>query len=284
MEYIKNNLSFVKERFCYIAGSAFGLLSIVLSFFSWEDMGITSKCNRFLICIAVILGSFIVALFWLVVKRKNTLWEQGEKSIRALYGDIIKVAANKKCEKIVVVPVNTTFDTIVGNGIVSPNSMHGRWINWFCSVGHTLSEIDRLIQDDFNTRKVKPCCIQNVSEKPKGKTTMYPRGTVAVIDDDQTHYYLLALSHFDENMNAQCNKAELVNVITDLINFYNKNGQGLPIYIPLMGSGLSRANITPGESLQIITDLLKLNRDQVHGEANVIVYSKIKNQVSIFDL
>lgn len=283
MEFIKNNFSFVKEKFCVIAGSVFGMLSIALSFLSWDEMGITSKCQRFFILGAIILVAAAVSVFWLCVKRKNILWEQGEKSIRAIYADLFKIAT-KKHEKIIVIPVNTTFDTIVGNGVVSPGSVHGRWIKKFCATGHTVNEIDNLIQDNLSARRVNPCCIQSVSEKPKGKREMYPHGTVAVIDDNCTHYYLLALSHFDENLNAQCSKAELLSVITSLIEFYDKNGQGLPIYIPLMGSGISRTDVTPEESLHIISDLLKLNRSKVHGEANVVVYSKIRNQVSIFDL
>lgn len=284
MEYIKNNLSFVKNKFCYIAGSLFGVLSIVLSLFSWDEMGISSKCQRFFICVGVILISFAASVIYLCLKRKNVLWEQGEKGIRAVYTDIFKIASNRKFEKIIVIPVNTTFDTVVGDGIVSPCSVHGRWIKWYCTEENTISRLDELIQCDLSARKVTPMRFQSKNEKPKGKQTMYQRGTIAVIDDDKTLYYLLALSHFDENMNAQCSKAELLGVIVDMIDFYNKNGQGLPIYIPLLGTGISRANVTPSESLQIITDLLKLNRDKIQGEANVVVYSKIKNQVSIFDL
>ena len=283
MEYIKNNLSFLKEKFCYIAGVAFGVLSIVLSFLCWDEMGVTSKCYRIFLLVAIVLASFVISVFCLWVKRKNKLWEQGEKRIQAIYGDLLKISKNKRFEKIVVIPVNTTFDTVVGDGIVSPGSVHGRWIKKFCSEGHTVDELDKLIQANFSTRKIAPYSVQDESEKPKGKRAMYPRGTVAVIDDDQTHYYLLALSHFDENLNAQCSKEELLSVITSMIDFYDKNGQGLPIYIPLMGSGISRANVTPEESLQIITDLLKLNRQKIHGEANIVVYSKLKSQVSIFD-
>lgn len=283
MEYIKNNLSFLKEKFCYIAGAAFGVLSIVLSFISWDEMGVTSKCHRFFLLVAIVLVSFAISIICLWVKQRNKLWEQGEKCIQAIYGDLLKISKNKRFEKIVVIPVNTTFDTVVGDGIVSPGSIHGRWIKKFCSEGHTVDELDKLIQANFSTRKIAPYSVQDESEKPKGKRTMYPRGTVAVIDDDHTHYYLLALSHFDENLNAQCSKEELLSVITRMIDFYDKNGQGLPIYIPLMGSGISRANVTPEESLQIITDLLKLNRQKIHGEANIVVYSKLKSQVSIFD-
>lgn len=284
MEFVKTNLSFVKEKFCLIAGSTFGILSIVLSFLSWDEIGITSKCQRFFILAAIVLGAGVVAIFLLYIKRKNVLWEQGEKCIRAMYADLFKIAANKKHEKIVVIPVNTTYDTIVGDGVVSPGSIHGRWINKFCAAGHTVNEIDEMIRNDFSARNVNPHRVQDVSEKPKGKREMYPLGTVGVVNDGQTHYYLLALSHFDQNLNAHCSKEELLGVISSLIDFYDKNGQGLPIYIPLMGSGISRAGITPEESLQIISDLLKLNRSKVQGEANVVVYSKMKNQVSIFDL
>lgn len=283
MDYIKNNLSFLKEKYSYIAGIAFGILSCVLSFLSWEDMGITSKCHKLFLLVAVVLASFLLSVIWLCVKRKAKLWEEGEKRIQVIYGDLLKIS-KKKFEKIIVIPVNTTFDTIVGDGIVAPGSVHGRWIKSFCSEGHTIAELDKRIEDSFCVRKITPCAVQNRSEKPKGKCNMYPRGTVAVIDDGQTHYYLLALSHFDENLNAQCSKEELLGVITSIIDFYDKNGQGFPVYIPLMGSGMSRANVTPEESLQIITDLLKLNRQKIHGEANVVVYSKMKNQISIFDL
>lgn len=284
MDYIKNNLSFLKEKYSYIAGVAFGVLSILLSFVSWEDMGISSKCHKLLILAAVVLASGILSVGWLCLKRKNKLWEEGEKRIQAIYGDLLRISKKTKFEKIVVIPVNTTFDTIVGDGIVAPGSVHGRWIKSFCSAGHTVAELDRMIEDDFAARKISPCSVQDKSEKPKGKCNMYPRGTVAIIDDSQTHYYLLALGHFDENLNAHCSKEELLGVITMMIDFYDKNGQGLPIYIPLMGSGMSRTNVTPEESLQIITDLLKLNRQKIHGEANVVVYSKMKNQISIFDL
>lgn len=284
MEFIKTNLSFVKDKFCLIAGSLFGILSGVLSFFNWDEMGITSRCQRVFILGAIILVAAIASIGWLCGKNKNVLWEQGEKCIRAIYADLFKIAAKKKHEKIVVIPANTTYDTIVGDGVVSPGSVHGRWINKFCAAGHTVNEIDEMIRNDFSVRNVNPCCIQDVNEKPKGKREMYPMGTVAVVNDDQTHYYLLALSHFDQNLNAHCSKEELLGVITSLIDFYDKNGQGLPIYIPLMGSGISRTGVSPDESLQIISDLLKLNRNKVHGEANVVVYSKMKNQVSIFDL
>ena len=94
-------------------------------------------------------------------------------------------------------------------------------------------------------------------------------------------YYLLALSEFDENLNAQCSKENFVSCIQSLISFYDRNGQGNPIYLPLMGTGLSRVNLSQEESLSIIVNMLKLNRDKIHGEVSVVVFSKEKSLVSI---
>ena len=51
-----------------------------------------------------------------------------------------------------------------------------------------------------------------------------------------------------------------------------------------MGTGLSRVNISQSESLNIIVNMLQLNRDKIHGELDVVVYSKKKNMVSIHNV
>lgn len=68
------------------------------------------------------------------------------------------------------------------------------------------------------------------------------------------------------------------------MTFYDKNGQGRPIYLPLMGTGLSRVNISPEESLNILTNMIMLNRNKVHGVVNIIVFDKQRNAVSIFNV
>lgn len=283
MEYIFTNIKFLKSRFFCAAGALFGLQSIILSFVSWDELGVKNWCYKLLIFMGIILASVVFAVISLLVKRKNVLWKQGERTIQAMYGDLFKIANKKKREKIIVIQVNTNFDTTVGGRIVAPDSVHGRWLKRFIKGNITPSRLDRMIQESLAQQKITPV-IQDRRQKPEGNQATYPRGTVAVVDDGNTHYYLVALTHFDENMNAQCSKKEFLEVIDSLIDFYNRNGQGMPIYIPLMGTGISRTDITQNESLQIITSLLKLNRAKIHGQANVVVYNKLKTEVSIFDL
>ena len=121
ISFIKINLKYFGNLVIKVAGSLFSLLTLLLTFVSWDDMGITSNCIRLLILVAIIVVSSVIAMGFLFVKRSVCVWEQGTGRIKAHYGDIIKIGFPKKDtgERIVVIPVNTCFDTIVGDGVVS---------------------------------------------------------------------------------------------------------------------------------------------------------------------
>ena len=283
--FVKINLKYIRNLGVKIAGSLFSLLTLLLTFVSWDDMGITSKCSRLLILIAIISVSAIIAVVSLFIQRSALVWEQGTGKIKVIYGDIIKICFPKKDkgEKIVVIPVNTCFDTIVGDGVVSAKTIHGQWIKNMNKHGVSTAKLDEIIDQAIIDQGLQPTKVY--TQKTKGKLVRFPLGTVLPIaGGNGLTYYLLALSEFDENLNAQCSKEDFVGCIQSLISFYDKNGQGNPAYLPLMGTGLSRVNISQRESLNIIVNMLKLNRDKIHGELDIVVYSKEKNVVSIHDV
>ena len=127
INFLKINLNYVAKIGLKIAGTLFSLLTLLLTFISWDDIGITSRCDRLLILVVILGIAVIIAIGFLFVKKCNVIWEQGTGKIKAIYGDIIKIAFPKKRkgEKIVVIPVNTCFDTIIGDGIVSAKTIHG---------------------------------------------------------------------------------------------------------------------------------------------------------------
>lgn len=282
--FLKNNLKHICDLGAKIAGILFSIITLLLTFVSWDDLGITKKCDRLLVLTIVVIMSIIFALIFMLLKRSNVLWEQGNKKIKIFYGDILKIAFPKKDrgKKIVVIPVNTCFDTVVGHGLVSENTIHGKWIKGMKKKGASIAKLDKEIAQNINEQGLKPLGEYSASQKPKGKKSWFPQGTVLSIKGELgLTYYLLALSEFDDNLNAQCSKEEFVGCIQSLIAFYDKNGQGSPIYLPLMGTGLSRVNISPEESLNTLVNMFKLNRDKLHGEVNVVIFNKQSNEVSI---
>lgn len=59
-------------------------------------------------------------------------------------------------------------------------------------------------------------------------------------------------------------------------------GQGFPIYIPIMGIGLSRAWLSHEQALQKLISVLKLESHKIHGSVNIVVFKNDKDKVSIW--
>jgi hypothetical protein len=91
---------------------------------------------------------------------------------------------------------------------------------------------------------------------------------------------LWAISEFDEKNRAQSTQEIIKNALESLLEFYDAYGQGADMYIPLVGTGRSRANMTHQESYNLIKRVVIENENKVHGNITIVVlpddYEKIK--------
>ncbi|MDO4483966.1 MAG: hypothetical protein Q4C54_05910 [Clostridia bacterium] len=78
---------------------------------------------------------------------ENYLWHRGTNSLQLITGDLFKYGFGnrKKQPSIVVIPVNTSFDTHITwttegaeAPIVSPTTLHGKWIDRWTKAGNTI--------------------------------------------------------------------------------------------------------------------------------------------------
>jgi hypothetical protein len=99
----------------------------------------------------------------------------------------------------------------------------------------------------------------------------FPIGTVAVIEHGEVAYYLLALSDFGDDNRARCDAEGVRTALASLADFYDRNGQGDDIYLPLVGTGMSRAGLTYRESLDLIVDAFTGSGAFLAGKATVVV-------------
>lgn len=238
---------------------------------------------------------FVIALFIAGIKyflkRENTVYEKGSKSINIIYGDLFEIAFQKDGNKgIVVVPVNTAFDTIVDEKIsnvdkplVSPKTLHGQWITKMLGYGFTMEELDERINRDLSERHICPIQVLTREQKKRGNTKCFERGTVSVVEHKYTTFFLFAMSVFDANNNAQCSRDEFIEAMQKLLLFCDNNSNGKDIYIPLMGTNLSRANMNHEESLQSLVALCKLYEAKIHNKVYIVVYEGDRDKVSIYD-
>lgn len=287
---IKLNIIPIFKQTILLSGSIFSVLTIVLSFITWEDMKIENIWTKIFILFGIILGSFLISLVFIVVILKNKkLWVNGKNKVLAFYGDLFKIT-NKQEKKIVVIPVNDTFETIVDDDLVqdkplvSLTTIHGQWIKYMNSKGIDSKTLSTMISDNLNNRKIEPIKVYTGEEKNRGNKESYELGTIATINgENNTTFYLIAISKFDENNKANSSRKKIRNCVDELIEFYDTNGQGYQIFIPLFGTGRSRADLNHQQAFKIIKNAVLTNEKSIHGIINIVVYKKDKDKVSIFN-
>lgn len=99
-----------------------------------------------------------------IVKRNNVVWYAGDGKINICYADIMKLAFPKKdkSKKIIVIPVNTSFDTIVDEEIslydktlALPTTIHGTWMRNMVRNGFKIEDIDSAIDKYIALRNIQ---------------------------------------------------------------------------------------------------------------------------------
>ena len=87
-----------------------------------------------------------------------------DDKVLAFYGDIFKITSKQE-KKIVVIPVNDTFETIVDDDLVqdkplvSLTTIHGQWIKYMNSKGIDSKTLSTMISDNLKNRKNYICAI-----------------------------------------------------------------------------------------------------------------------------
>ena len=172
------------------------------------------------------------------------LIEGTDSKISLSFGNIL----NKK--GVIIIPANQEFDTFVGDGIVSPRSLHGKFINKFYK--NDLTTLNALIDAELQKQHVSFIPRPN---KTKGKQKSYPLGTCVRIDKNNKIFILAALTTFDDNCHAEpINKFHRNEFLSKIWAWIRSNEEPNNIHFPLIGSGNSRMKGTTQEKYRAIVD------------------------------
>ena len=218
-----------------------------------------------------------------VLQGTKMLWQQGSNFLNIMTGDIIKIAfEDSGCKKIVVIPVNTTFETKLSSNaeeeiypLVSENTIHGKWLTNILQFVPK-EDLDKRIESYLSKLGTEPIgnCIC-----PGGKSKLYSIGDTAVIQHNDTIFYLLAISDFDEKNKAHSSANLIEKSIVRLLEYYDDVGQGYELYLPLLGTGKSRAHLSSRASCDLIKSAVVKNSNNVNGIINIVVLEKMAHEL-----
>ncbi len=153
---------------------------------------------------------------------------QKDLAIEVVIGDLFKIPGE------IIISTSSTFDTDMASGLIAVSSLQGQLATNYFN-GQTF-EIDRQIEISLANENF----IFNA--KRPGKKKEYPIGTVARVSTHSKNFYLVAMSHMEENRNAQSDLKIIDEALEKLwINLTSKAEVG-DIVMPLMGTGRGRVS------------------------------------------
>lgn len=270
----------------------FGALSVFLTFISWDDIEVKDACTKIFMLLSFVVCVTLLSIFIMLITQTETIWERGQAKLCVKYGDILSVGKKRMFfsrstrNKLIVIPVNSHFDTIVEdstvpNPLVSAKTIHGKWLKLYeAEKNMSPAEIQNAIYAFLAAKGIQ---YQTDSNK-RGSQRKYPIGTCAIMNGtNNVNYVLWALSDFNQTNVAHATKESVISSLVSLLEFINMQSQGDECYIPLVGTGLSRTSLSHKESLHTILSTIDLYREKLVGIVNVVIYKGDKSKVSIFD-
>ena len=151
---------------------------------------------------------------------------QKDFAVEVLIGDLFKIPGE------VIISTSSTFDTDMSSGLIAVTSLQGQLATNYFN-GQT-TEIDRQIEVSLSREQF------TINNNRPGKKKEYPIGTVARVSAHSKNFYLVAMSHMDENGNASSDLKMIDEALEKLwVNLASKAEIG-DIVMPLMGTGRGR--------------------------------------------
>lgn len=284
---IKNNIKYIFTRFTLIVSVVFALISGVQMFIDWDNIGIDDTKNKLAILLGILMLCGIISIIWgIFFAKKITIYSKDDVEIEVMYGDLMKIAfpKKKKKDKIVVIAVNRCFDMVVSQDLIYEGSVHGQFLKRFVHDDSERTIFEAAIKKSLADFDYEPVQLER-SNKRYGNLDRYPMGSIARINGENgVTFFLLALTEFDKDCKAQCNKHQYVECLLKLFEYYDSHGQGMELYLYPMGTGMARTGLSKKEALEATVMLTKLSKEHLKSKTTIVVDKRCKNEISITDL
>ncbi len=273
--------------------SIYAILGFVRMFVALEGFfpDATSIECKVIVSVLILLGVWILSAIGVCVfvlfKRKRKLVDgRNGKGVYVLYGDLFdeRIVPKSMKRRNICFAVNRCFDTVVDDNLISSATLHGIALKRLYDAGiYTPKTLDDAIK-----LFISPAAgfeMLTPQQKPQGNLKRYEVGTtVDVPVSDKLHYFMVGVSAFNAELNAETSRAEYCLAIQRTIEFCDSHAQGYPVIMPIIGGFLSRTGQSEQDLLRYIIKCFELNRDHINQDIYIVVREGAKNAVSIVDL
>jgi len=211
----------------------------------------------YLIPIALI-GIIVVIITRRPVKKITYKYPGQDLKIEVRIDDLFNVDGQK------IISTNTTFDTDIASGIISPNSLQGQFTQKFFP--SNLSALDAELNRGLNGLQFTQI------QKQAGKINRYDFGTTVKFNLSGQFFYWFAMADLNNNNTAKTTLQNVNQALDGLWEFIETKGEKLPTVIPLIGSGLGRLTTSRKKLVAIIAQsFINASENQIFSDKLIIV-------------
>lgn len=178
----------------------------------------------------------------------------------------------------IAIPVNEYFDSLLGDH-VSPNSLHGQFIR----------DVLRSQSADFDAHVARALTNQPFDDVPRtsGNSKRYKIGTTASIDLGPKRYLLFASAKTDiATLKASASVHELWDAFAGLWSSVRVRSNGDPVYMPLVGGGLSGVGLPARNLLQIlmISFSYYTKKEKITNRMTIVLQKSLSKEIDLREL
>ena len=286
-----NKIHLIKQSFklsCKYFFSILSLLSLLATFINITDIYKSNNLinhifNVIITFLVIYILSFVCALLYYYFKRRVIYLKYNRFKVSGTYGNILDYIGASKVN--LIVPVNCCFDTKIDDSVISTNSLHGKVIKFLYDnnlVSQT--ELDKKIKRSLREQNISSVNIGNDVKKggkSVGNYNRYPIGSTAFVDIGDVRYHFIALSIIENNKNAITSDQDYLIVLNAIVDNCFRNSNGNPIYIPLVGSGLSKLNYNHQQQLEFMVKYFMLRRTKLISDVEIVIRKEDRDKISI---
>ena len=226
---------------------------------------ILSNNSIYVFCIILLICVFY-SIYGLFFPKKNITLDINKRTkLTIKQGNILDADGLK------IIPVNEYFDTHLGDGIINENSIHGQFLSLYKA---RITELRQKIDEQLNFLAPLPIIRERtiVSGLPNNR---YPLGSCVRIKIDNSSYLLIAVTRFNKYEHVEVSTEEFPEIIRKMFNGIEQLHDGMSVYLPLVGNGISGYELTDMQIIYVIVQAANMaNKLSLTNGIYLYVFSK----------
>lgn len=266
-DVFSRNRKIVWEKYAFIFGLLASAVTIVSTF-----VPCIGKLGLYAL-FGLLLLSIVIAVLMAWPTKSIEIKISQTATLKIYEGDIFSIKKG-----VVVIPFNDYFDTLVDNKVVGSGTLHGMFVNKFRKE-HPEINLDEEIRKSLSAYEYK----EKKDRQIEGKQYKYPLAAVARVSvSPELHYYLLAATEFNWENHPIDQPEKYSYILQKLYKFINTNCSGLPVYIPIIGTGQMGLDLTKEDVLfEMIHNMMLVKPYVTRSGSNIVIYKGDMPEISL---